>query len=272
MSDDGKVAWYLSGAARLYQVQLNTGETRERLGRTPQLTTNWLTAPGSDGTISGAGFSDETYAAPSHPLPLTLGGVTVTVNGVLCPLFSVSPTTIAYQVPSSLLTPTVAEVHSASVSPFVPQLRFDAAGLLNTGLFLQNPQSPSQVYGGWDAYTVHENWSDLVTTANPALPGEIVHMYGTNWGSVDATPKDGYPAPLHPLSRTIMPITCLAVSPGNNTRRDVPVLFAGLAPGLVGIYQLDAQLPLDNLHGAVQISCSREGNFGNFLGSFAVKP
>ena len=58
MSDDGKVAWYFSGAARLYRMNLDTGEAQERMGRTPQLVLRTRMAAGSAYLIGGAGLSD----------------------------------------------------------------------------------------------------------------------------------------------------------------------------------------------------------------------
>ena len=269
MSDDGKVAWYFSNSGRLFQLQLETGVDRERLGRTPQLGINAATAAGSYGTIAGVGLSDGTYVAQSLPLPRTLGGVTVTVNGIDSPLFSVSPNLIEYQVPLNALEPAWAEVRTPSHSPFVPKLTLVAGGS-QPGRFLRNPVPAPD--GGSSSYAVHEDWSGLVTPASPALPGEIVHLYGTNFGRVDSPPQDGYPALPNPLSRTRSDVTCWAWGADNQTRSVVHVHYAGLAPGLVGIYQLDAHVPLSNLRSRIQIACRGEGHTQDFTGNFAVKP
>jgi len=271
MSDDGKVAWYFSGAARLYRINLDTGEAQERLGRTPQIGLISRMTTGCLYYLPGAGFSDRVYAADSFPLPRSLGGVWVNVNGVDSPLVSVSPTVILLQVPSQTALETNVEVKTESSSPFVPQLRFATATLTGFGAFLPNPQSPS-AYGGWDALAVHQDWSALVTSSNPAQPGEILHLYGTGLGRVDSQPPDGMPAPADPLARTVIPVTCWAWGSDNATMLDIPVLYAGLAPGLAGLYQMDVRLPAANLRPSVQLNCVGEGDNSNFLGSFAVKP
>ena len=56
-------------------------------------------APGSNVTLYGTGFTDKTISATTGPLPTTLGGVTVYVNGFVAPLLYVSPTQIYGQLP-----------------------------------------------------------------------------------------------------------------------------------------------------------------------------
>lgn len=93
-----------------------------------------------------------------------------------------------------------------------------------------------------------EDWSGPVTDNNPAKAGEIVHFYGAGFGPVHSHPPDGYPAPVSPLLPTTSPVQCTAyevgpATPGTRSSVEMPVLFAGLAPGLVGYYQIDAMLP-----------------------------
>ncbi len=268
MSDDGKTAWYFSGSARVYTVKLDTGETSERLGRTPQIGYVARMTAGSLYSLPGAGFSDATYTAGSFPLPRSLGGVSVTVNGVDAPLISVSPAKILFQVPYETQPETYAQVNTGDSSPFIPQRNFASTTYASMGTFLQNPRSPS-AYGGWDALAIHEDWSALVTFTNPARPSEIVHLYGTGFGRVDPQPADGEPASFAP---TLTPVTCWAWGADNATKLDIAALYSGLAPGLAGIYQLDVLLPESNLRPSVQLNCAGEGDNSNFLGSFAVKP
>ncbi len=276
LSGDGKVAWYFSGEARLYQVHLDTGEVLERLGRTPQIREVTGAVAGSISTIAGSGLSDGVYTAQSFPLPRSLGGVSVTVNGVESPLFSVSPTQIQFQVPSQMAPGAEAEVKTtASSSPFVARLRFAAETVFGRGRFLLNPQSPA--YGGaFNVYAVHEDWSALVTYSAPAASGEIVHVYGANLGPLDAPkPLDGSPAPTNPAARTIHPITCHAdVFAGlNYLRFPMPVHFSGLAPGLVGIYQLDVQVPQNTYRvSSLPIDCYSAVLSGLVSGALPIKP
>jgi len=62
----------------------------------------------------------------------------------------------------------------------------------------------------------------------PAKRGETIVLYGTGFGAV--TENGGLP-------RTVMPVT--AVLAGT----DLPVAYAGLTPGFVGLYQINVPLP-----------------------------
>lgn len=263
MSGDGTVAWYFSGAAQLRRINLDTGEDEERLGRTPQFGFSGAMAAGSICFLTGLGFSDQVFTA-QYPLPRSLGGVSVTVKGVDSPMLSVSPTQIIFQVPwqtdpTTGLPEKNAEVKIASPSPFEPQLDFFNITKTASGGLLSLPHS-------YDALAVHQNFDALVTPDNPAQPGEILHFYGTGFGRVASPPPDGMPAPADPLAATIVPVACHASSPSGP---DIPVLYAGLAPGFVGIYQLDVRLPTTKLKPSIELSCMGEGYFSS--GSFAVK-
>ena len=269
MSDNGKVAWYLSGAGRLYRMDLETGLAEERMGRTPQLTMPSRMAAGSVYTILGAGLSDRVVAATAYPLPRSLGEVSVSVGGVDVPLLSVTPTAIVLQVPWQVAGSTDVEVKTASSSPFEAHVRLAMTVLTAYPQFLSVPQLPSG-YGGWGSLAIHQGWDAVVGPANPAHPGEVIHFYGTGFGRVDAPPAEGTPAPANPPARTVLPVNCWAWAADNVTRLEVPVLFSGLAPGTTGYYQLDVRLPAGNLRRDTQLACSGEGDTSNFFGSVNV--
>ncbi len=262
MSDDGKVAWYFSGSGRLYSVDLESGGSRARLGITPQVRYVPPLTPGSLYILPGAGFSEAFHRARFFPLPRSLGGVSVTVNGTDAPLVSVSPTEIVMQAPSAPSGAPGMRVNTTGESLFRSATSFTA--LPGGPAFLRNPQSKT--------LAVHEDWSELVTEANPARPGEVIHLYGTGFGTVDHRPEDGDPAPANPPARTLLPVTCRANGADYRTSVNIPVLYSGLAPGLAGVYQLDMRVPESNLRQDFPFACIRQGDSRDFLGSFYVKP
>ena len=277
MSDDGKMAWYLSNSARVFQVDLNSGVAQERIARTANWATSTIMAPGSAWTLEGTGFSDVTSSAFSYPLPQTLGGVSVSIGGMSAPILSVGATQIVVQVPWEI--PAVAfpgfstsvVVNTASSSPFDAALGLTskAGAWIGDGAFVSRPEADPN-YGGDYALAVHQDWSALVTPSNPARANEIVHLYGLDFGPVDSHPATGMPATASPLSRTVAPITCWAWGADNATKQTVPVLFSGLVPGVAGYYQLDVQLPTSNLRPDTQISCTGSGYDGGFFGDVPV--
>jgi hypothetical protein len=145
MSDDGQTAWYLSGFGRVIQLDLNSGAGQERIGRTPFLPPSGgpnRTEPGSEWVLNGVGFSDAAYSAAGYPLPLTLGGVSVSVGGAAVPILSVSPTQIIAQLPWEMPISAAADVEivTASPSPFMPMVSGAMAPVTGLGNFLTNPR------------------------------------------------------------------------------------------------------------------------------------
>ena len=76
--------------------------------------------------------------------------------------------------------------------------------------------------------------------ADPAAPvtaGDVVAIFATGLGAVDQTIPDGAAAPSAPLANTLVKPT---VTIGG---QNAGVSFSGLAPGFVGLYQIDAMVP-----------------------------
>lgn len=83
------------------------------------------------------------------------------------------------------------------------------------------------------------DWSGLLTT-QPS-PGDLIHLYMTGLGAVSDSPPLGQPAPvtqLFPLQGTLTCLFLPVTSPAQT-------LFVGLAPGMLGIYQIDFRMPDD---------------------------
>jgi len=77
----------------------------------------------------------------------------------------------------------------------------------------------------------------LADASNPATQGDVLQIYCTGLGAVSNPPKSGYPASTAALSQTLGTVS---VKIGGI---DAPVLFSGLAPGTVGEYQVNVQVP-----------------------------
>ena len=77
------------------------------------------------------------------------------------------------------------------------------------------------------------------TASHPARPGETVIVYGTGFGPVTDSQVSGEPAPLGNPIRTRQTPTVEVDGQGAS------VLFSGLTPGSVGLYQINITLPTD---------------------------
>jgi uncharacterized protein (TIGR03437 family) len=170
----------------------------------------------------------ESVAAGSIPLPTSLNGTSVTINGVLAPLLFTSPTQINAQVPfetpvgNATLVAVVAGQKSAAVT-----FKVTATG---PGVLMQ-PQSThafAQNCSGWS----------VNSRQNAAAPGQYVSVYLTGQGLVDNPVATGDAPPVSPLSA---PLAAAQAKIGGSTA-EIP--FVGLAPGLVGISQMNLLIPV----------------------------
>ena len=83
---------------------------------------------------------------------------------------------------------------------------------------------------------VHLDGAPVSSSAPPA-PGELLEIYATGLGAIDNNLLLGAAAPSDPPdSMTATPAVRLADTP-------LAVTFSGLAPGFVGLYQINAVAP-----------------------------
>jgi uncharacterized protein (TIGR03437 family) len=184
-------------------------------------------APGSLASLFGVELTTTTAAAQGLPLPTSLIGVRVQVNGVDAPLLFVSPKQINFQVPFEVAegAASVVALLGEQQSPGEPA----AVAEFAPGMFV-NPAT------GEPIVQRHPDGA-LITALNPAKPGDILILYMTGIGGLDNPPATGAPATDSPLaSATVTP----TVTVGGV---EVEVLFAGLAPGFVGLGQINIELP-----------------------------
>ncbi len=185
-------------------------------------------APGELLTLYGTGLAAGVQVAAAVPLPTTLGKVQVLINGIPAALYYVTPTQISAIVPYGI-TGSVAKVQvfndnvaSNAVTAFVAKT---APGVLTQ---LQNGLG----YG--DA--VHADGS-LVTAKNPARIGETVSLFLTGLGAVSPTIADGGAGPIGPYA---LATNAISVFVGGV---QASVGYAGLAPQLAGLYQINLTIP-----------------------------
>ena len=77
----------------------------------------------------------------------------------------------------------------------------------------------------------------MADAGHPVRANDVVTIYCTGLGTVSPEVGIGAPASTTVLSRTTSPVT-VTISGKNAT-----VNFAGLAPGFVGLYQVNAVVP-----------------------------
>ncbi|MBZ5725396.1 MAG: hypothetical protein LAP87_10390 [Acidobacteriia bacterium] len=186
-------------------------------------------------SIFGANLSASTATASTVPLPVQLAGTTVTVAGIPAPLFYVSPGQINFQMPSRNSSasgpPGIVVSTAAGVSdPFLSDLpgRFGIFTLDGSGC------GRGAVLNVKGDGTVSVN-----SPSNSVSPGEYITVFGTGLGLVYNPPPDGMPAPLSPLSLYAGGFDLLFDFNGDFSDYYLPFFWAGRAPGMVGVDQVD---------------------------------
>ena len=212
-------------------------------------------APGSLASIYGT-FPVGVATATTMPWPTTLSGLSVQINGTLAPIYFASSTQINIQIPWELAGLTTASV-TATVGSQSSSPQTVTLAIFAPGLFTMNAQAQGAII---DALS-----GQLISSSNPARAGATyLAIYCTGLGPVANEPTTGVAASASQLSGTVQvpTVTIGGVRAG--------VLFAGLAPTFIGVYQINVQVPAAVSTGnAVPVIVSIGGNTSN-TGTVAV--
>jgi minor extracellular serine protease Vpr len=77
----------------------------------------------------------------------------------------------------------------------------------------------------------------MVTPSNPVHKNDVLIVYLTGLGLTNPAIGDGSPGPSDPLASAILAPT---VTLGGAS---LPLMYAGMAPGEVGVYQINVKVP-----------------------------
>jgi len=181
-------------------------------------------APGSLVSIYGSNLAASTAAATSLPLPDSLGGTTVTADGISFPILYASPVQINAQIPF--------EVSGSSASLAIT-VNSQLAGTASINI---QAGAPGIFLVNGNAAVINQN--GIVNSQNqPAAAGSVIAAYVTGLGAVNPPAATGDAAPGSPLSRATGNVTATIGSVSAS------VQFAGLAPGFAGLYQVNILVP-----------------------------
>jgi len=191
-------------------------------------------ALGGIATAFGVGFGNQEASAGALPLPTEMAGVRVLVNGVPAGLFFVSPIQINFQIPYEItIQGGTVEVVVERDGVATPALSVKAAA--NAPRFFRFDSLP----GVRDPVAINNTASrlGLVTAGNPAGGGDILTLYLTGVSDLINRPASGQGAPGGPLALVTGTVEATIGGAAAN------VEFAGLAPGFVGLVQINIRLP-----------------------------
>ena len=238
----------LHGQAQTIQAVVNVGDW------TPRLTL------GTIGAAFGQDLAGSECIAQTLPLPNELCGVQVAVNDnsgaqTLAPLYYVSPTQVNFYFPATQWFTGKDPVRREQQVIVAVDVCISALCFTTTVNILSEPAILEwQSVNGPQPVLTHAD-GRVVTEDSPAEWGETLILYGVGFGAFnDASgslaggfPADGFPAPddrLVPLftdSTHIMQVTS-EVGGLPVGERYVSPDFVGLAPGWVGLAQINFQV------------------------------
>lgn len=203
---------------------------------------NFLT-PGGFVTIYGSNLIpfDGRIVPSTFPLPQTLGGISLSIDGRPAPLLAVTPWQVNAQIPME--TPP---------GPVSLTMRFDDGTVAPSATARVVATSPEMFHtpGGC---AFHAGTRIAADQSHPASPGEILEMYGIGLGVTNPIVPAGELAPVSPLAVLANDFGAF-VGNGTGFSQTADVLWAGLSPGNLGLYQVNLQIPRQTPAGSAQIS------------------
>lgn len=193
----------------------------------PSSAPNGSLAPGSIASAFGSNLAGAASQALTTPLPTSLGDTdSLMVGAARAPLFFVSPGLINFQIPfeaplggSSVKVTRGAKTSDAQQVNIVPA---------SPGIYTVNASSQGAIVN---------LRGQLVDSTAPAAAGDFVLVLCTGLGATTPAVATGAPVPIGVPAAANLPVSA--------TVGGIPALvsFAGLAPGYVGLNQVNIQIP-----------------------------
>jgi uncharacterized protein (TIGR03437 family) len=209
-------------------------------------------APGSLVAVFGSGLSGDTVAASYVPLPISINspettglstsiGIDGTGVSVPAPLLYISPLQVNMQAPWELEGQSSVQM-KVNLEPLNGALITVPVSTYSPACFTYNNIVIGQTFPSYG----------LITSSNPAVPGQTIILYCTGLGPVNNQPATGAAA----TDGTSTTKTTPTVTIGG---QNATVSFSGLAPGLVGVNQLNVQVPANAPSGSQPLVLSIGG-------------
>ncbi|HYL74970.1 MAG TPA: hypothetical protein VEU96_12240 [Bryobacteraceae bacterium] len=224
LSGNGNMVFLLTTTGRVASIDLANGSAvRTLIPPTPYVPDFSVLTPGSFTRIKGI-LTSSIDALAGHMF----------LDDVAVPILSASDKEVDIQVPWETKSPgqSAFRLDVATDSPFRQNQFVDIIPMVPR--FLPLGANQSSVLG---FVALRGDFSGLLTSQ--PHPGDIIIAYLIGLGPVDGTIATGQPAPLdHTL-----PIQGQFHCRFNPYGANADTLFAGLAPGLIGFYQVNFRLP-----------------------------
>lgn len=162
------------------------------------------------------------------PNVLSGTGVRVSVGGLAAPILYVSPGQVNFLVPADLL-PGPVDIRLSLDSRYGPAVRVDLRAAA-PALFNADPEF----------IVAARSDGSIVSRSSPARPGEVVILYATGLG---ATRPPQITGELAKIPAILDRLRAFRVELGGVVLPPERVIYAGVAPGFAGLYQINLRLP-----------------------------
>jgi uncharacterized protein (TIGR03437 family) len=250
-SGNGRIAWLESTSGQLLQVRIADGSVEEVVPATPYVSAAADTAyRGSVLHFAGAGLDKTTrFRIGDEALPLSAlekGGAAVQV-----PWEHVSST---YQEAVTI---------QGAGNPFFQRTNYFPLGRPSISF--------EREFFSRTLKAAHQDWRGPISDADPAAPGETIHVFARNMGPVDRPVASGQPSP-DPPARVTTPFACYLFEVEGQVGvrpQGLAVPFAGLSSGLIGIYHIDVTIPQDWTAHNAMLQCRMDNGGELFAGDDA---
>ena len=221
--------------------------------------------PGSIVSLFGLNLAQGTQTGLAVPLTTELAGTRLLVNGTPAPLFFVGPQQMNIQIPWELQGQTSVNLTVQSAGLNSPAVNVPLAPH-GPGLFTLTGTGSGQgaiMIAGTSSIAAEPG---AYPGSRPVVAGETISIFGTGFGGVTNQPVTGDGAPSTPLAETTaQPVIRIGDLPA-------AVSFSGLAPGFVGLNQVNAVVPQGVAAGtAIPVNALIDGVQSNTV-TIAVAP
>jgi len=195
---------------------------------------NAAVTPGGIVSVFGSNLATSNGNSNSgFPLPLTLGGIKLSMGGIDMPLFYSGTGQVNAQVPAELPADSVTSVVARAISGTAETDAVPVSvtlGPAQPGIFIAaETNAPNQG-------AILNPANQVVDASNPSSVGGVVVIYCTGLGATTPFVATGAAAP----SSTAVTVPVTVTIGGVNAATPQ---YAGLSPGFVGLYQVNVTIP-----------------------------
>jgi uncharacterized protein (TIGR03437 family) len=195
-----------------------------------------IAAPGMIAALFTQGnpgqFGSSSSVAATLPLPTQLNGIQVLFNNAPVPLFYAGSNQINFQVP--MAAPQSGAADLQVIEAATGRVLGDTTVQMNSvdpGLFTQGGN------GSGPAAALNQD-NTVNSQTNPASQGTVIQLFGTGQGFISGAPPDG-----NISSSTLATARPPNVIMGTGPVPEANIRYAGLAPTLVGVWQVNVLIP-----------------------------